>query len=110
MNINDLLKLAVERKASDLHLKVGSHPMIRVDGHLTPMPEIKRMMQEDTMAMGYSIMNAAPETAVQGGARSRSCVFGAGPGAFSLQHFSAARRRRSGAPCDSGAHQDHSRG
>ena len=58
MNINDLLKLAVERKASDLHLKVGSHPMIRVDGGLGPMQEIKRMMQEDTLAMGYSIMNA----------------------------------------------------
>ena len=26
MHINDLLKIAVERKASDLHLKVGSHP------------------------------------------------------------------------------------
>jgi twitching motility protein PilT len=37
MNINDLLKIAVERKASDLHLKVGSHPIIRVDGVLTPM-------------------------------------------------------------------------
>jgi twitching motility protein PilT len=58
MNINDLLKLAVERKASDLHLKVGSHPMIRVDGTLGPMQEIKRMMQEDTISMGYSIMNA----------------------------------------------------
>ena len=34
MNINDLLKLAVERRASDLHLKVGSHPVIRVDGEL----------------------------------------------------------------------------
>ncbi len=58
MNINDLLKLAVERKASDLHLKVGSHPMIRVDGHLQPMQELKRMMQEDTISMGFSIMNA----------------------------------------------------
>jgi len=58
MNINDLLKLAVERKASDLHPKVGSHPMIRVDGSLQPMQEIKRMMQEDTISMGYSIMNA----------------------------------------------------
>ena len=27
MNINDLLKIAVERKASDLHLKVGSQPV-----------------------------------------------------------------------------------
>ncbi|HVF58629.1 MAG TPA: type IV pilus twitching motility protein PilT [Thermoanaerobaculia bacterium] len=58
MNINDLLKIAVERKASDLHLKVGTHPVIRVDGDLIPLPELKRMMQEDTIAMAFSIMNA----------------------------------------------------
>jgi twitching motility protein PilT len=58
MNINDLLKIAVERKASDLHLKVGSHPIIRVDGELTAMPEFKKLMQEDTIAMAFSIMNA----------------------------------------------------
>ena len=45
MNINDLLKIAVERKASDLHLKVGSHPVIRIDGELTPLAELKRLMQ-----------------------------------------------------------------
>ncbi len=58
MNINDLLKIAVERKASDLHLKVGSHPVIRVDGDLQPLGELKRLMQEDTIAMAFSIMNA----------------------------------------------------
>jgi twitching motility protein PilT len=58
MNINDLLKIAVERKASDLHLKVGSHPVIRVDGDLIPLAELKRLMQEDTIAMAFSIMNA----------------------------------------------------
>ncbi|HEX2223317.1 MAG TPA: type IV pilus twitching motility protein PilT [Thermoanaerobaculia bacterium] len=58
MNINDLLKIAVERKASDLHLKVGSNPVIRVDGELTPLAELKRLMQEDTIAMAFSIMNA----------------------------------------------------
>ena len=58
MNINDLLKVAVERKASDLHLKVGNHPIIRVDGDLQPMTEIKRLLQEDTIAMAFSIMNA----------------------------------------------------
>jgi len=58
MNINDLLKIAVERKASDLHLKVGSHPVIRVDGDLMTLPELKRLMQEDTIAMAFSIMNA----------------------------------------------------
>src|SRR5918995_205706 len=58
MNINDLLKIAAERRASDLHIKVGSHPVIRVDGDLIPLPELKRMMQEDTIAMAFSIMNA----------------------------------------------------
>ena len=58
MNINDLLKIAVERKASDLHLKVGSHPIIRIDGELHSLQEIKRLMQEDTIAMAFSIMNA----------------------------------------------------
>jgi twitching motility protein PilT len=58
MNINDLLKIAVDRKASDLHLKVGGHPVIRVDGELTALSELKRLMQEDTIAMAFSIMNA----------------------------------------------------
>ena len=34
MHINDLLKSAVERGASDLHLKVGRPPIVRVDGEL----------------------------------------------------------------------------
>jgi len=58
MNINDLLKIAVERKASDLHLKVGSHPVVRIDGDLIPLGELKRLLQEDTIAMAFSIMNA----------------------------------------------------
>ena len=58
MNINDLLKMAIERKASDLHLKVGSHPVLRIDGDLAPLGELKRLMQEDTIAMAFSIMNA----------------------------------------------------
>jgi len=58
MNVNELLKIAVERKASDLHLKVGSHPVLRIDGQLIPLPELKRLMQEDTIAMAFSMMNA----------------------------------------------------
>jgi twitching motility protein PilT len=50
--------MAIERKASDLHLKVGSHPVLRIDGELTSLGELKRLMQEDTIAMAFSIMNA----------------------------------------------------
>ena len=32
MHINDLLHTAVHAGASDLHLKVGSYPMMRVSG------------------------------------------------------------------------------
>ncbi|MCB1034634.1 MAG: type IV pili twitching motility protein PilT, partial [Acidobacteria bacterium] len=58
MNINDLLKIAVERKASDVHLKVGSHPICRVDGDLLVLNDMKRLMQEDTIQMAFSMMNA----------------------------------------------------
>ncbi|MFL6237655.1 MAG: type IV pilus twitching motility protein PilT, partial [Thermoanaerobaculia bacterium] len=47
-----------ERRASDLHIKVGSHPVIRVDGELVPLVELKRLMQEDTIAMAFSIMSS----------------------------------------------------
>ncbi|MCS7183351.1 MAG: type IV pilus twitching motility protein PilT [Thermoanaerobaculum sp.] len=58
MHINDILKVATERKASDVHLKVGSHPIIRVDGQLVPLLEFKRLMQEDTIAMAFSMMSS----------------------------------------------------
>jgi twitching motility protein PilT len=58
MQINEIIKTAVERDASDLHLKVGSHPIIRINGKLTPMAEMKRLMQENTIAMAFSVMNS----------------------------------------------------
>ncbi|CAM2068232.1 Type IV pilus twitching motility protein PilT [Sulfidibacter corallicola] len=57
MHINDLLKIATERKSSDLHLKVGSHPIIRIDGGLSPIESVNRLMAEDTVSMAFSILN-----------------------------------------------------
>ena len=51
MHINDLLKIAVASGASDLHLKVGSYPMMRVNGTLTVASEAKRLERTDTEAM-----------------------------------------------------------
>ncbi len=59
MHVNDLLKTAVEHGASDLHLKVGSFPMMRVSGALMPASEDARLTHEDTVAMAASIMSAA---------------------------------------------------
>ena len=58
MHINDLLQMAVDRKASDLHLKVNAFPVLRVDGVLTPLAELRRLKQEDTVGMAFSMMSA----------------------------------------------------
>lgn len=57
MMINDLLKLAIEQRASDLHLKVGSHPVVRVNGELVALVDQKRLQSEDTLNMAFSVMN-----------------------------------------------------
>ena len=59
MNIDDLLRAAVGKGASDLHLKVGAYPMMRLSGALVPLSEDKRLASEDTLAMGSSVMSAA---------------------------------------------------
>jgi len=40
-SLYELLKLTVEKKGSDLHLKVGQHPAIRIDGAMTHIEGIK---------------------------------------------------------------------
>src|SRR5213596_943842 len=57
MHVNDLLKIAVEHGASDLHLKVGSYPMMRVRGLLIPATEEKRLDHEDVVAMSAAVMS-----------------------------------------------------
>lgn len=59
LNINDILKVSVERRASDLHLKVGSPPVLRIDGRLVPMVEQKRLTQEDVVKLAFSMMSQA---------------------------------------------------
>ncbi|HLH05898.1 MAG TPA: type IV pilus twitching motility protein PilT [Terriglobales bacterium] len=56
MNIDDLLRIAMERKASDLHLKVGNYPHIRVDGDLIPLTDQPRVTAEDMLNMAFSMM------------------------------------------------------
>ena len=58
MHINDLLKTAVASGASDLHLKVGSYPMMRVSGTLTVVTEEKRLEREDTETMADALFSA----------------------------------------------------
>src|SRR5512140_1358667 len=58
MQIDDLLRIAMERRASDLHLKVGNYPHLRVDGELAPLTEQPRVTAEDMLSMAFSMMSA----------------------------------------------------
>ena len=56
MHVNDLLKIAVESGASDLHLKVGSYPMLRVRGGLIPASEERRLEHDDMLGFAASVL------------------------------------------------------
>jgi twitching motility protein PilT len=56
VNIDDLLRRAVQCKASDLHIKVGNHPYLRVDGLLHPLSDVPRITPEEMLAMAFSMM------------------------------------------------------
>ncbi|HXY07541.1 MAG TPA: type IV pilus twitching motility protein PilT [Terriglobales bacterium] len=58
MNIDDLLRTAMERRASDLHLKVGNYPHLRIDGELVPLTDQPRISAEDMLTMAFSMMSA----------------------------------------------------
>jgi len=56
LGIDELLRRAVEQKASDLHLKVGNHPYLRVDGLLNPQTDVARVTPEEMLSMAFSMM------------------------------------------------------
>jgi len=51
-----LLDLAIERKASDLHLTVGVPPMIRIDGKLVAVPDEAPLASESVSRLIQSFM------------------------------------------------------
>jgi len=57
MDLNSLLKITFEKRASDLHVKVGVPPILRIDGRLVPLDTEKRTTQEDALSVAMGIMN-----------------------------------------------------
>ncbi len=56
MHIDDLRKIVVQRQGSDLHVRVGEPPVIRVHGDLT-RTDYPRLTREDTEALVYDILS-----------------------------------------------------
>lgn len=43
--------------ASDLHLKVGSYPIMRINGQLNPLSNESRLSQEETLKVAFTVMS-----------------------------------------------------
>jgi twitching motility protein PilT len=56
-SIDDLLEQMVARNASDLHITVGAHPVVRVRGKLEPLQEIAPLTPEVTQQLLYRILS-----------------------------------------------------
>lgn len=56
MIIQDLLKLSVKERASDLHIYPGLPPMLRVDGELIAAKDVPALTKEQARDLTYSIM------------------------------------------------------
>ena len=57
LNMQELLETTFNKNASDLHITVGAHPTIRIDGDLIPLEDTPILTPEDTEALALSILN-----------------------------------------------------
>ena len=55
IHIDDLLKMIVEKGASDLHIAVGVPPILRIDGDLIPT-NFNKLTPQDTQRLIYDIL------------------------------------------------------
>ncbi|PLX22017.1 type IV pili twitching motility protein PilT [Candidatus Parcubacteria bacterium] len=58
MTLKDLFKIAIEKKASDLHLVVGRPPFLRIDGELVDIEGEKELGEKDMETMVLSSLDA----------------------------------------------------
>src|SRR5215213_9904734 len=61
MDLNAILRIAVELGASDIHLKVDQPPMLRTDGKIAPLPECPALDARDLLAGLEIVTQTAPE-------------------------------------------------
>lgn len=57
MELNEILTIAVKAKGSDIHIKTGLPPVVRIDGRLHPIPNAQRLAPEVVGGMAMAIMS-----------------------------------------------------
>jgi twitching motility protein PilT len=57
MELNEILTIAIKAKSSDIHIKAGLPPIVRIDGKLRPIPNAPRLAPDAVRDMAFAIMN-----------------------------------------------------
>ncbi|HLO26838.1 MAG TPA: type IV pilus twitching motility protein PilT [Geobacteraceae bacterium] len=57
MQLNEILAIGVKAKGSDIHIKTGLPPIVRIDGKLHPVPNAPRLTPDGVSGMATAIMN-----------------------------------------------------
>ena len=57
MDIDEFLKIAIESDASDLHIKAGNFPIIRIHGRLKPLTNFPRLSPNNTHELANQIIS-----------------------------------------------------
>lgn len=57
MQLNEILAIGVKARGSDIHIKTGLPPVVRIDGRLHPIPNAPRLTPDAVSAMADGIMN-----------------------------------------------------
>ena len=93
LNLDEILRYAVTREASDVHIKVGSAPVVRIDGHLE-RSDFEHATPAETERVAFAIMpkNRAEEFIETGEADFAHSVAGLRP--LPRQRAPPARLRR----------------
>jgi twitching motility protein PilT len=60
MDLDSILRRAVDLGASDVHLKLGQPPVIRIDGDLEPLPETPPLAEADLEAALGTVTGLSP--------------------------------------------------
>ena len=57
MQLNEILAIGVKARGSDIHIKTGLPPIVRIDGKLHPVPNAPRLTPDAVSSMAAAIMN-----------------------------------------------------
>jgi len=57
VDLDEILTIAVKAKGSDIHIKTGLPPIVRIDGRLHPIPNTQRLSPDVVVDMCQAMMN-----------------------------------------------------